>query len=145
MRKVMTLLAAGISMAFCAGQADAQVRISGFKAVPGVYGRPAWVSPYLGTPYYTTNTVLTPYGAATVASVGTTAQPLYSGPYHSIYFDSLANTYRYTSGYLNTPNVSSTLSVYNPSLYANPYLTNPYLGNPYLYANPYLVNPYLYP
>ena len=144
MRKMIALLAAGASALVFAGESHAQVRTSVFKPVPGFPGRPAYVSPYLGTPYYNSNTIVTPFGVTTLNTLGTTAQPVYSGPYHSIYFDQFANTYRYTSGYLNTPNVSSSLSI-SPLLYQSPYIANPYLSNPYLYGNPYLANPYLYP
>jgi hypothetical protein len=147
MRKTIALLAAGISTLMFAGESQAQVRPSGFKLVPGYQGTPRWVSPYVGTPFYNSTTFVTPYGSANLTNFGTTARPVYSGPYHTIYFDSQANTYRYTSGYMNTPNVSSTLTV-NPNLYASPYLSpylygNPYLSSPYLYGNPYLGNPYL--
>jgi len=145
MGKMIALLAAGISTVAFAGQAQAQVRAGSLKPVPGFYGRPAWVSPYVGTPFYNSNVLVTPFGTTTVTNFGTTARPVYSGPYHTVYFDSLANTYRYTTGSLNTPNVSTILTV-DPSLYASPYLYgNPYVGNPYLYGNPYLMSPYLYP
>jgi hypothetical protein len=30
-------------------------------------------------------------------------RPYVMAPYHSVYFDPFANTYRYSTGYLNTP------------------------------------------
>jgi hypothetical protein len=151
MRTLVAYLLAGLSGAILVGETQAQVR-STFKPVPGLYGRPAYVSPYLGTPFYNSNTLVTPYGAANLTRFGTTARPVYSGPFHTIYFDSLSNTYRYTNGYNRLPNVTTSLTV---SPFINPYPTyptypyvNPYLSNPYLSGNPYLVNPvnpYVFP
>jgi hypothetical protein len=50
--------------------------------IPGAY-------PSLYNPFYTAATAL---------------RPVYLGPYYSIVWDPIANTYRYGSGYLNTPN-----------------------------------------
>src|SRR5262249_50544651 len=145
MRRV-ALLAAVVGALF-AGESQAQVRTSTLKPIPGIQGPPRYVSPYVGTPFFNSTTLYGPLTTTTVNSFGTTARPIYSGPYHSIYFDSLANTYRYGPGYTNTPNVNYTYSV-SPNLYTNPYVnpylySNPYLTNPYLYANPYLTNPFL--
>ena len=153
MRRLSVFAAAVVCVGLTCGEAAAQFR--SLQPVPGGFvfrgprtsgvlipsallNRQAFFSPLVGTPFVNTNVFVNPLGVSTFSNFGRTVVPFYAGPYHTIYFDAIANTYRYTSGYLNTPTV-------NLNVYANPYLTNPYLTNPYLYGNPYLANPYLFP
>ena len=112
MRRTLIVLCAGFVLLAVAGESQAQYRTIFSRNVvvapaPYYYGPPLAGSTVYSSPYgYQTysNYAISPgpYGYA-YSSSGTSIRPYYSGPYHSIYWDPFANTYRYTGGYLNTP------------------------------------------
>jgi len=115
------LLAAILGVAVLAPPASAQFR-------PRLYSRSYSVMPapyYYGPPVYAYSAYVNPYGYRSYSaygvapglygptafqSAGTSVSPYAAGPYHSVYWDPFSNTYRYTSGYLDTP----TYSYYSP-------------------------------
>jgi hypothetical protein len=71
---------------------------------PVPYGGASYVSPYGYSSYYNYGAYPVPYyGYQPYYNSGTYIRPYVMAPYHSIYFDPFANTYRYSSGYLNSP------------------------------------------
>ena len=115
MRFLITALIAGLTLSILPGKSSADWRLynRGYYVTPAPY--------YYGPPVYTSNTFVSPYGYRSysnsgivpgpfgynaVHSYGTSVRPVVTGPFHSIYWDPLSNTYRYTSGYTNTPNYS---------------------------------------
>ncbi len=95
---------------------------------PGFYSGGAFVTPFTPTPfaigpttsgfnYYSSpygyktfnsyNYTPTPWGWSGYQTQGTIVRPIVNAPYHSVYWDPFANTYRYSTGYRNTPNFYS--------------------------------------
>jgi len=103
----------------------------------------SFASPYGYRTFSSYTAYPTPFGYNTAYNTGTAVRPYVSGPFHSVYFDPFANTYRYTSGYLNTPTVAYGAYGLNPYLpFANTY-TSGYLNTPTVVYGAYGLNPYL--
>jgi hypothetical protein len=114
MRHLLTSLIAGIALVLCAGESQAQypsglysrgywTAPTPYYPGPPVYGYSAFASPYGYQTYSSYKVLPGPFGYNATYSTGTSVQPYVNSPYHSIYWDPFANSYRYSSGYLNTP------------------------------------------
>ena len=80
--------------------------------VPAYRGYAAYASPYGYRTFSNYGVYPGPFGYNSYYNTGTVARPYVNGPFHSVYWDPFANTYRYTTGYLNTPVYS--YGAYNP-------------------------------
>jgi len=107
---------AGLAVVLAPSEAHAQF--------PGIASYNAWVAPtpyyvpgpigystYYSSPYgyrsaYTTGVYPTPWGSNAYSYYNQQARPIYSGAYHSIYWDPITLTYRYGTGIRNTPTYS---------------------------------------
>jgi hypothetical protein len=114
MRSTILAIAASLALVVAPNFAHAQN--------PGIYNYGNWISPSpYSTPYpysyssvygapgsyyygrYNTYVTPAPWGSTVYRSYYNRARPLYSGPMHSVYFDPITGTYRYDTGYLNSP------------------------------------------
>jgi hypothetical protein len=113
MRACVFTLIPGVVMAALVPEAQAQRFVYRNSYVtptpfPGNYS----YSAYYGNPYgsqavVTTGVYPAPYGGYNAYYSTTTAvRPVYMGPYVSVIWDPVTLSYRYTSGYTNTPNYS---------------------------------------
>jgi hypothetical protein len=98
---------------------------SGYGVSPYVYppayrAYSSYVSPYGYRAFSNVTAYPGPFGYNTAYNTGTFVRPYVSGPLHSVYWDPFGNTYRYTSGYLNTP--TYLYGGYGVNPYANPYV-----------------------
>jgi hypothetical protein len=75
-----------------------------FPAGPNFSGYNYYASPYGYRTYNTYNYTATPWGWSGYQSQGTFVRPYVNAPLHSVYYDPFARTYRYGTGYRNTPN-----------------------------------------
>lgn len=107
------LFAAIVGLALCAMPSVS------LAAPPGLYASGNYVAPfpvgptasgynYYSSPYgYRTfnnyNYTATPWGWSGYQTQGTYIRPYVNAPTHSVYWDPFANTYRYATGYTNTP------------------------------------------
>ena len=104
--------------------------------IPGNYSFSAsYGNPYGSQAVVTSGVYPTPYGGYNAYYSATTAvRPAYMGPYASVIWDPAALTYRYTSGYANTPNYSYSLSPAAVPTYG--YLSGyPVLNNGFYFPN----------
>jgi len=128
MRYLTIALIAALALALVPSESQAQYRYFNrnyaVTPVPYYYGPPAFssstfVSPYGYRSYYNTGVVPGPFGYNAVYSSGTAMTPYVAGPYHSVYFNPITNTYQYMGSPLNTPNYSYGFS--NPYYYPGYY------------------------
>jgi len=86
--------------------------VNPYVAPPAYGGYAAYVSPYGYRTFSNYGAYPGPYGYNSYYNTGTFDRPYVSGPFHSVYWNPFANTYQYTTGYLNTPTYA--YGVYNP-------------------------------
>lgn len=79
---------------------------------PPVYGQSTFTSPYGYRTFSNYGIQYGYYGPQAYRATGTAVRPYSVGPFHSVYFDPFANTYRYTTGYGNTPTYRYRISGY---------------------------------
>src|SRR5207248_559089 len=109
MRVYLYTLVAGLVLACAASVSEAQFIYRGYGVVPSPYPGNYGFSTYYASPFgyrsmYSAGTYPTPFGYQSYYQYDNRVQPYYTGPYHSVIFDPVANTYRYGPGYANTPN-----------------------------------------
>jgi hypothetical protein len=110
MRAYLISLAAGLALCLAPSLASAQYFSYGGWTTPTPYFVPrpfshttTFTSPYGYRSAYTTGVYPTPYGSNTFWYQRSQIRPLYTGPYHSIYVDPFTMSYRYGTGFRNTP------------------------------------------
>ena len=121
MRIFIAALLAAVTLVALPRQSEAQYRIYDrhygsvpmpYYSGPPVFNSTGVVTPYGYRAYSNTGIYPGPFGYNAYYSYGTTISPYVARPYHSIYWDPFSNSYRYTSGALNTPNYYYSYSAY---------------------------------
>ena len=120
MRYFAMTLIVGLGVLATASESQAQFR-PGFvyrnyysSPMPYYYSPPmvnsfVYSSPYGYQSYYSSGVIPTWYGSTVYSTSGTNIRPFVMAPFHSVYWDPYANTYRYSGGYLNSPSYSYSL------------------------------------